>query len=40
VLDAVLFDWGHTLMDWVPSPELLAAGHRAGLEGLGRDDFP
>jgi putative hydrolase of the HAD superfamily len=35
VLNAVLFDWGHTLMDWVPDDELLAAGHRAGLEAIG-----
>ena len=35
MLDAVLFDWGHTLMDWVPSDELLEAGHRAGLEAIG-----
>jgi HAD superfamily hydrolase (TIGR01509 family) len=40
VVDAVLFDWGHTLMDWVPEPELLEAGHRAGLEALDRDDLP
>ncbi len=39
VLDAVLFDWGHTLMDWVPDVELLEAGHRAGLEALGRRDL-
>jgi putative hydrolase of the HAD superfamily len=35
VLDAVLFDWGHTLMDWVPDDALLEAGHRAGLEAIG-----
>jgi putative hydrolase of the HAD superfamily len=35
VLEAVLFDWGHTLMDWVPSDELLEAGHRAGLAAIG-----
>jgi putative hydrolase of the HAD superfamily len=35
VLDAVLFDWGHTLMDWVPDEELLDAGVRAGLEAVG-----
>ena len=38
MLDAVLFDWGHTLMDWVWDEELLAAGHRAGLRAIGRDD--
>jgi putative hydrolase of the HAD superfamily len=35
VLKAVLFDWGHTLMDWVPDEELLEAGVRAGLEAVG-----
>jgi putative hydrolase of the HAD superfamily len=35
VLNAVLFDWGHTLMDWVPDDELLEAGHRAGLAAVG-----
>ena len=40
MVDAVLFDWGHTLMDWVPEPELLEAGHRAGLAALERDDLP
>ena len=40
MLRAVLFDWGHTLMDWVWDDELVAAGHRAGLEALGRDDLP
>jgi putative hydrolase of the HAD superfamily len=39
MLDAVLFDWGHTLMDWVPESELLAQGHRAGLEAIGRRDL-
>jgi putative hydrolase of the HAD superfamily len=38
VVDAVLFDWGHTLMDWVWDDELLEAGHRAGLEAIGRDE--
>src|SRR5688572_26531915 len=27
-------------MDWVPEPELLEAGHRAGLEALARADPP
>ena len=40
MLRAVLFDWGHTLMDWTPDPELLEAGHRAGLEAIGRDGLP
>ena len=35
VLEAVLFDWGHTLMDWVWDEELLEAGIRAGLEAVG-----
>jgi len=35
VLEAVLFDWGHTLMDWVWSDELVEAGVRAGLAVLG-----
>jgi putative hydrolase of the HAD superfamily len=34
-LDAVLFDLGHTLMDWTWDEELLVAGHRAGLEAIG-----
>jgi putative hydrolase of the HAD superfamily len=33
-LDAVLFDLGHTLMDWSWDDELLVAGHRAGLEAI------
>jgi putative hydrolase of the HAD superfamily len=35
VLDAVLFDWGHTLMDWTWDDALLEAGHRSGLEAVG-----
>jgi HAD superfamily hydrolase (TIGR01509 family) len=35
VLRAVLFDWGHTLMDWVWADELLEAGIRAGLKAVG-----
>jgi HAD superfamily hydrolase (TIGR01509 family) len=35
VLEAVLFDWGHTLMDWVWGDELLEAGIRAGLQAVG-----
>jgi len=38
VLEAVLFDWGDTLMDFRWDDELLVAGHRAGLNALGRDD--
>jgi putative hydrolase of the HAD superfamily len=36
VLEAVLFDWGGTLMQFQWDDELLAAGHRAGLEAVGR----
>src|SRR5437660_11661740 len=35
VLEAVLFDWGHTLMDWRWDDELFEAGHRAGLAAIG-----
>jgi len=35
VLEAVLFDWGNTLVRFTWDDELLAAGHRAA---LGRDD--
>jgi putative hydrolase of the HAD superfamily len=37
VLEAVLFDWGDTLMHWVHDEALLDAGHRAGLQALRRD---
>src|SRR3954452_8811616 len=40
MLEAVLFDWGNTLMDWGWDVELLAAGHDAGLRALGRDPIP
>jgi putative hydrolase of the HAD superfamily len=40
VLRAVLFDWGDTLMDFKYDDELVDAGHRAGLEALGRDGLP
>ena len=40
MLDAVLFDYGDTLMRFAYEPELIEAGHRAGLEALGRDDLP
>jgi HAD superfamily hydrolase (TIGR01549 family) len=36
VLEAALFDWGGTLAQFEWDDELLAAGHRAGLEALGR----
>jgi putative hydrolase of the HAD superfamily len=37
VLDAVLFDWGDTLMQWAPEPDLLEAGHAAGFAAIGRE---
>jgi HAD superfamily hydrolase (TIGR01509 family) len=37
VLAAVLFDWGDTLMRWAWQPELLEAGHAAGLRAIGRE---
>jgi putative hydrolase of the HAD superfamily len=40
MLDAVLFDWGDTLMRFAYSPELVAAGNRAGLEAIARADLP
>jgi putative hydrolase of the HAD superfamily len=40
VIRAVLFDWGDTLMRFAYDPELVSAGHRAGLEAIGRDDVP
>jgi HAD superfamily hydrolase (TIGR01509 family) len=40
VLQAVLFDWGDTLMRWAWEPELLDAGHEAGLRAIGREPSP
>jgi HAD superfamily hydrolase (TIGR01549 family) len=40
MLRAVLFDWGDTLMQFDFDPELVEAGHRAGIEELGRDGEP
>ncbi|HEY2543357.1 MAG TPA: HAD family hydrolase [Gaiellaceae bacterium] len=40
VLAAVLFDWGDTLMRWAWEPELLTAGHEAGLRAIGREPVP
>jgi putative hydrolase of the HAD superfamily len=40
VLEAVLFDWGDTLMQFVFDEELIGAGHRAGLDALGLDHLP
>jgi putative hydrolase of the HAD superfamily len=37
---AVLFDLGHTLMDWAWDDDLLVVGHRAGLEAIGRHSEP
>ena len=37
MLKAVLFDWGDTLMRWAWEPELLEAGHDAGLRAIGRE---
>lgn len=36
MLEAILFDWGNTLARFTWSEELLEAGHRAGLEAIGR----
>lgn len=36
-VEAVLFDWGDTLMRWAWDDVLLEAGHRAGLEAIGRE---
>jgi putative hydrolase of the HAD superfamily len=40
VLKAVLFDFGDTLIEFAYDPELVEAGHRAGLAALGRDALP
>jgi putative hydrolase of the HAD superfamily len=40
VLEAVLFDWGDTLMRWEWDDALLDAGHRAGLAAIGRESLP
>jgi putative hydrolase of the HAD superfamily len=40
VLEAVLFDWGDTLMEFAYDPALIEAGHRAGLAALALDDLP
>jgi putative hydrolase of the HAD superfamily len=40
VLEAVLFDWGGTLIDWTWDDELLVAGHVEGLRALGREWQP
>ena len=40
MLEAVLFDWGDTLMRWAFDVELLEAGHVAGLHAIGRPADP
>ena len=40
MLEAVLFDWGDTLIQFAYAPELVVAGHRAGLAAIGRDGLP
>jgi len=40
VPEAVLFDWGDTLIRFVYDEALVEAGHRAGLAALERDDLP
>jgi putative hydrolase of the HAD superfamily len=40
VLEAALFDWGDTLMEFAYSPELVREGHRAGLTAIGKDGLP
>ncbi len=40
MLEAVLFDWGDTLVHWEWDPELLAAGHTAGLRAIGHAPLP
>jgi len=37
MLEAVLFDWGDTLMEFAYDPELVGAGQRAGLRAIGAD---
>ena len=40
MLEAVLFDGGDTLVEWVWDERLLGAGHDAGLRALGRAPSP
>jgi HAD superfamily hydrolase (TIGR01509 family) len=37
---AVLFDWGDTLIRFIYDEALVEAGHRTGLDAIGRDDLP
>jgi putative hydrolase of the HAD superfamily len=39
VIQAVLFDWGDTLMEWTWDDELLVAGQQAGLRAIGREEL-
>ncbi len=40
MLEAVLFDWGETLVHWNWDPALLEQGHAAGLQAIGRAPVP
>jgi putative hydrolase of the HAD superfamily len=40
VLEAVLFDWGHTLIDFRWDAALLEAGYHAGLDAIGLEQRP
>jgi len=40
VIEAVLFDWGDTLMQFEFSEERIELGYRAGLDAIGRDGLP
>src|SRR5436305_726053 len=40
VFEAVLFDWGDTLMQFEYDPELVEAGQRAGLKTIDRAGLP
>jgi putative hydrolase of the HAD superfamily len=40
VLEAVLFDWGETLVHWEWSLEVLELGHTAGLRAIGHEPLP
>jgi putative hydrolase of the HAD superfamily len=40
VVEAVLFDWNNTLVQFTWDDELLVEGHRAGLRAIGRDHDP
>jgi len=40
VIEAVLFDWTNTLVEWTWDDELFAEGHRAGLAAVGSHADP